>query len=60
VKIGGQPGMEDWNSRTGRGEVTAVVGNRFIVKGTGHQVNSLDPVRSIVEAVDLGRLATLK
>lgn len=60
AKIGGQPGMEDWNTRTRRGEVTAVVANRFIVKATGQGVESLDPVRAVVEAVDFAKLATLK
>jgi len=60
AKVGGQPGFEEWNSQDKRGEVTAVVGNRFIVKGTGHQVENLETVRGVVEAVDLGKLAALK
>jgi hypothetical protein len=60
TKIGGHPGMEDWNTRTRRGEVTAVVANRFIVKATGHSVESLDQVRSVLDAVDFAKLATLK
>jgi X-X-X-Leu-X-X-Gly heptad repeat protein len=60
AKVGGQPGFEEWNSDDKRGEVTAVVANRFIVKGTGHQVENLDTVRSVVEAVDLGKLGSLK
>ena len=60
AKIAGQPGFEEWNNEDKRGEVTAVVGNRFIVKGTGHQVENLETVRSVVEAVDLGKLAALK
>jgi hypothetical protein len=60
AKIAGQPGFEEWNTQDKRGEVTAVIANRFIVKGTGHQVDSLDTVRSVVESVDLGKLASLK
>jgi Ni/Co efflux regulator RcnB len=60
AKVGGQPGFEEWNSQDKRGEVTAVVGNRFIVKGTGHQVENIETVRGVVEAVDLGKLAALK
>ncbi len=60
AKIAGQPGMEDWNTRSRRGEVTAVVANRFIVKATGHQVENIDTVRSAVEAVDISKLAALK
>lgn len=60
AKIGGHPGLEEWNSRSNRGEITAVVGNRFIVQGTGHGVDDLAAVRQIVEAVDLSKLASLK
>jgi hypothetical protein len=60
AKIGGQPGFEEWNAGDKRGEVTAVVASRFIVKGTGHDVDNLETVRGLVEAVDLGKLATLK
>ena len=60
AKVGGQPGIEEWNSASNRGEVTAVVGKRFIVHATGNDVGSLDPVRQVVEAVDFGKLAALK
>jgi hypothetical protein len=60
ARIGGQPGIEEWNVESKRGEVTAVVANRFIVKATGHDVASLDPVKAVVEAVDLSKLASLK
>ena len=58
--IGGSPGMEDWNNDSKRGEVTAVVGKRFIVRAEGTGVSDLAPVRQVVEAVDLAKLATLK
>jgi hypothetical protein len=60
AKVGGQPGFEEWNTDDKRAEVTAVVANRFIVKGTGHQVDDLETVKTVVEAVDLGKLAALK
>jgi X-X-X-Leu-X-X-Gly heptad repeat protein len=60
AKVGTHPGMEEWNVKSKRGEVTAVVGNRFIVKATGHDVPSLDPVKKAVESVDLSKLAALK
>jgi hypothetical protein len=59
AKIGGQPGFEDWNSGSKRGEVTAVVGGRFIVHGTGEDVDSIDQVRQVVEAVNLSKLTAL-
>lgn len=60
AKIGGHPGIEDWNSASKRGEVTAVVNNRFVIQATGHDVDDLSAVRQIVDAVDLSRLAALK
>lgn len=60
TKIGGQPGMEEWNARSKHGEVTAVVANRFIVKATGRDVADLAPVKQIVDAVSLSKLAGLK
>jgi X-X-X-Leu-X-X-Gly heptad repeat protein len=60
AKVGGYPGMEEWTNDSKRGEVTAVVGNRFIVHGTGHEVGTLDPVRKVVESVNLSKLSALK
>jgi len=60
AKIAGQPGLEEWNSTSNRGEVTAVVGKRYIVHATGNDVETLDAVRQVVEAVDFGSLAALK
>jgi hypothetical protein len=60
AKIGDHPGIEDWNNGSRRGEVTAVVGNRFIVQATGRDIDDLAAVRQVVDAVDLTKLATLK
>lgn len=60
AKVGGSPGFEEWQTASKRGEVTAVIGNRFIVKGTGNDVDSIDVVRQSVESVDLKKLAALK
>ncbi len=58
--ISGNPGFEKWNDRDHRGEVTVVVGNRFIVQGIGRNVDSVHQVRALVQAVDLKTLRTLK
>lgn len=60
AKVGGFPGMEEWNTGSKRAEVTAVVNNRFIVHGTGHDVANVDPVRQVVEAVNFSKLSALK
>jgi hypothetical protein len=58
--VGGNPGFEKWNSDSRRAEVTVVIGNRFIVQAIGRNVDSVDPVRALVKAVDLKTLAALK
>ena len=60
TKIAGQPAVEEWNTSTKRGEVSALVGGRYIVSATGHGVDNLDVVRKAVEAVNLGKLAAVK
>ena len=60
VRIGGHPGAEEWNAKTGRGEVTAIVSNRFLVHATGYHVGALDAVRTLVESVDFARLVALR
>jgi hypothetical protein len=58
--VGGHPGFETWVNSSKRGEVTAVVANRFIVQGTGRGVENTDAVKAFVQAVDLSKLAGLK
>jgi hypothetical protein len=58
--VGGHPAFETWNSDSRRAEVFVVVGNRFVVQATGHNVDSAEPVRALAQAVDLSRLAALK
>jgi uncharacterized phage infection (PIP) family protein YhgE len=59
TKVANQPGYEEWNVDSKRGEVTAVVNGRFVVHATGNDVDSIDPVRKVVESVDLSKLAAL-
>lgn len=60
VALSGHPGFEKWNHEAKRGEVTVVLGNRFIVQATGRNVDNIDPVKALVQAVDLRALAALK
>jgi hypothetical protein len=60
AQVAGNPGFEKWTHGARRGEVTVVVGNRFIVQATGRNVDDIGPVRSLVKSVDLTRLASLK
>jgi hypothetical protein len=58
--ISGHPGYEEWSKGSRHAEVTAVVGNRFIVIAKANDVSSTEPARKLIEAVDLGKLASLK
>jgi hypothetical protein len=60
TRLGGEPGVEEWNNGSRRGEITAIVGGRFIVRATGHDVEDLSTLRQIVDAVDFAKLAGLK
>jgi hypothetical protein len=60
VKVGGQPGMEQWNSGSRRAAVTALVANRYLVHASGDDVSGVEPVMAAVESVNLSRLAALK
>jgi hypothetical protein len=60
VKLGGQPAFESWEKGNKQAEVTVVVANRFLIVAKGRDVENVDPVRKLVEAIDIGKLATLK
>lgn len=60
TKVGSYPAFEEWRTESKRGEVTALVNNRFIVTAKGNNVTDMDVVRHVVESVDLGKLAALK
>jgi hypothetical protein len=60
ITLNGAPGSESWSAASRHGEVFVVVNQRFIVTATGRQVADLAPVRAAVQAVNLGRLASLR
>ena len=60
TKIGTYPAFEEWNTDSKRGEVTAIVGNRYVVSAKGDDVADLEPVKQAVEAINLSRLAGIK
>ncbi len=59
VTIGGNPGVEKWSKSSKRGELTIVVGKRFLVTIDASPVDS-GYVRSIYGTVDITKLAALK
>lgn len=58
--VGGSPGFESWHDDVNEGDVTVVVARRYVVTARGLNVGSLSPVRALVQAIDLDRLAALK
>ena len=60
IVLGGSPGFESWEDELKEAQITVIVGDRFIVTGRGRNVESVDAVRSLVQAVDLSKLAGLK
>ena len=60
LTIAGSPAFEDWNKSARTADVTVIVANRFVVRGKGREVTSVEPVRTVVQAVNFQKLAKLK
>lgn len=60
TKIGGSPAFEEWKTQSKDGEISVVVGNRFIVSVKGDNIENIEVVRKAVQAVDLNKLAGTK
>ena len=58
--MGGQPGMEKWNTEGKDGEVMAFVGKRYTLSVEGRNVDYIKVLRDIVGKVDLPKLAAMK
>jgi hypothetical protein len=58
--MGGNPGFERWNNEAGEGEVVVVINNRFIVQAKGRSIENINPVKTVVQAVNLAALSGLK
>jgi hypothetical protein len=56
----GQPALEAWKNTANRGELTVLVHKRFVIKGTGTRIESIDAVRRVLGGVDLPTLAALR
>ena len=58
--VGGQPGMEKWNTEGKDGEVMAFVGKRYILTVEGRNVDDIKVLHDIVGKIDLPKLAAMK
>jgi hypothetical protein len=59
VTIDGNPGVEKWDKASKRGELSVIVGKRFLVEIDASPVEP-DFVRTIYAGIDKGKLAALK
>lgn len=60
LKIDGSPAAEMWDAQTKTGEITVVIGGRFVATVEAQRAGSLDALRAILASVDLKSLAALK
>jgi hypothetical protein len=60
VNIGGNPGWEKWDKGSKNGELSVVVGKRFLVQLEGHDVDDIQTLHTVLDQTDLKKLAELK
>lgn len=60
ITLASYPGFESWEKGSKRGEVNLLVADRFLVNAEGDEVDSTEPARQLVQAVDLKKLSGLK
>jgi len=60
VNIAGNPGWEKWDKGSKNGELSVVVGKRFLVQVEGHDVDDIKALHAVLDQTDLTKLASLK
>ena len=60
VKIGDAPGLEKWDSQTKSGDLNVIVNKRFIVEVDGSSIDDPKVLHTMLDGVDLKKLADLK
>ena len=60
MSLGGQPGYEEWDGENKSGEITVLVGKRFVVRGQGSHLDGMDTLRKVVEQTNFKKLADLQ
>jgi len=58
--IADSPAAESWHAQNGTGEITVVVGGRFVASVEASKADGLDTLRAILAKVDFKALAALK
>lgn len=60
VTLKGQPGFEEWRNENRGGELTLLVGKRFLVAVKGSQLPDANTLQDAARAIDFGKLAGLQ
>lgn len=60
VNVAGNPGWEKWDKGSKNGELSVVVGKRFLVQLEGHGVDDIKTLHTVLDQTDLTKLASLK
>ena len=60
VKIGDAPGLEKWDSQTKSGDLNVIVNKRFIVEIDASSIDDPKVMHTMLDSVDLKKLADLK
>ncbi len=59
TRLDGHKAVEKWNNSSKSGEISVIVGDRFVVSAEGNDV-SMDALKDAVRKVDLGKLNSMK
>jgi hypothetical protein len=60
IKVGDAPGLEKWDSETKSGDLNVIVNKRFIVEIDGSSIDDPKVLHTMLDNVDLKKLAELK
>jgi hypothetical protein len=60
LQLKGSPAAEVWDAGKASGEITVVIGGRFVVTVESSTCQGLDPLRGILEALDFKAIEALK
>jgi hypothetical protein len=60
INIAGHVATEEWTPEANNGNVSVLVGDRFVVTVTGSTVANVGVIHKVVEAIDLKKVAAVK
>lgn len=60
LSVAGAPAAELWDTAKNEGEITVVIDGRFVAMLEGFQLDSLETLRTMLQQIDLKKVAALK